>query len=259
MSTSRLRLQKTKAEATSSPLQDLPQRRALFLGGAGHLQERLAHRLGRGGWRVDGNLLGVHQELGGQTANLRRHGGREKEGLADLGQQPDDALHIGHEAHIQHAVRLVDHQDLNVHQEDLAALEKIEQASRRGDQDLHAAVQLLLLLGQGGAAGQERHGELVVLAVELEVLGHLGRQLARRRDDQGAWHARLGSRRRQDLDHRQGEGCGLTCPGLRAAEYVSAGQNVGNRFGLNRRRGHVAHFVYRFQDLGTQSKISEVH
>src|SRR3546814_18255500 len=60
------------------------------------------------------------------------------------------------------------------------------------------------------------------LAVELEVLGHLGGQLARRRDDERARHARAGSAARQDVDHGQSEAGGLAGAGLGAAEIGRA-------------------------------------
>src|SRR3546814_12309831 len=82
------------------------------------------------------------QELIGQAADLRRHGGREEQRLADLRQQADNALDVGHEAHVEHAVGLVDHQDLHVGEQDLAALEEVDESTRRGDQHVDAALQI---------------------------------------------------------------------------------------------------------------------
>ena len=116
----------------------------------------------------------------------------------------------------------------------LAALEQVEQAARRGDQHVDAAVERLFLVGEGLAADQQRHVERVVLAVDLEVLGDLGGQFAGRRDDQRARHARLGAAVGQDVDHRQGEGGGLAGAGLGEAEDIAAHQNDGDGLFLDR-------------------------
>ena len=82
--------------------------------------------------------------------------------------------------------------------------------------------------------------QLVVFAVEIEVLGDLGGELARRLENQRARHARPGASARQDLDHRQSEGRGLASAGLRAAKHVAAGQDDGDSLSLNRGRRGVA-------------------
>ena len=55
------------------------------------------------------------------------------------GHQLADALDVGDEAHVEHAVGLVDDQDLDAGQQQLAALEMVEQAAGRGDQHVDAA------------------------------------------------------------------------------------------------------------------------
>ena len=172
-----------------------------------------------------------------------------------FGSSADDALDIGDEAHVEHAVGLVDDQDLDVGQQDLAALEQIEQAARRGDQHVDAAVELALLVGEAFAADQQRHGQLVVLAVELEALGDLGRQLARRLEDQRARHARPGAAGGQDVDHRQGEARRLAGAGLGAAEHVAPGEDDRDGLLLDRCRCCITRVDNGAQDVGTQTKI----
>jgi hypothetical protein len=75
-------------------------------------------------------------------------------------------------------------------QQDLAALEQVHQPARGGDQHVDAFVERLDLVAHLHAADQQRHLEVVVLAVLLEVLGDLLRQLAGRLEDQRARHAR---------------------------------------------------------------------
>ena len=70
-------------------------------------------------------------------------------------------LDVGDEAHVEHAVGFVDHQKLDAGQQQLAALEMVEQPAGRGDQHVDAARQLHVLVVEGHAADQQRHGELV--------------------------------------------------------------------------------------------------
>ena len=173
----------------------------------------------------------VLQEGVDQALDLRRHGGREEQRLPARRQQLADALDVGDEAHVEHAVGLVDDEDLDAGQQDLAAPEVIEQAARRGDQHVDAAVELAQLLVEGDAADQQRHGELVVDAVFLEALLHLGGKLARRRQDQRARHARPRASGFEPRQHRQHEAGGLAGAGLGDAEHVAAGH--GDRDGLD--------------------------
>ena len=99
-------------------------------------------------------------------------------------QQLADALDIRDEPHVEHAVGLVDHQDLDAGEQDLAAAEVIEQATRRGDQHIDATIELAQLVIEGNAADQQRQAELVIDPVFLEALRHLGGKLARRGQDQ---------------------------------------------------------------------------
>jgi hypothetical protein len=52
----------------------------------------------------------------------------------------------GNEAHVEHAVGFVDDEDVDLAQHQLAALEVIEQAARRGNQNVDAAIELLVLV-----------------------------------------------------------------------------------------------------------------
>ena len=85
------------------------------------------------------------------------------------GSRRDDALDIGDEAHVEHAVGLVDDEDLDVGEQDLAALEQVEQAAGRGDQHVDAAIEHASPVVHALAADQQRHGQLGVLAVVLEI------------------------------------------------------------------------------------------
>ncbi len=135
----------------------------------------------------------------------------------------------------------------------------VEQAARGGDQHVDTAVDQLVLVLEADAADQQRHRELVVLAVVLEVLGHLGGQLAGRAQDQRARHPRPGPALGQHGDHRQHETGGLAGAGLGDAEHVAAFQRVGDRLRLDRRRVGIASFRDGFEHARIELEISELH
>src|SRR5688572_13507634 len=230
------------------PADQLAQSLALLL--RFHHHHALHDGRGRSRRRGYADLLRIHQERVGQPADFRRHGGGEEQGLAQLRQQPDDLLDIPDETHVEHAVGFVDHQDLDVVHQDLAALEQIDQAAGRGDQHVDAAIQLLLLVDKALATYEQGVAQVCVLAILLEAVGHLGRQLPSRLQDQGARHAGLGPAAAQDLDHGQGETSGLSGAGLGTAQNVAAHKNHWNRLGLDGGGLLIADFGDRLQDSG---------
>ena len=221
--------------------------------------EALDHGAGCGCRRCDADLLRVHQERVGQLADLRRHGGGEEQGLAQLRQQADDALDVRDEAHVEHAIGFVDHQDLDVVHQDLAALEQVDQAAGRGDQHVDAAIQLLLLIGEAFTADQQRIAQIGILAVFLETVCHLRRQFPSRLQDEGARHAGLGPAPAQDLDHGKGEAGGLSGAGLGASQNVSAHENHRNCLGLDGGGLLIAEIGNRLQDSGAEPQFFERH
>ena len=161
----------------------------------------------------------------------------EKQRLPARRQQLADLLDVGDEPHVEHAVGLVDDQDLDAGEQDLAAAEVIEEAAGRGNQHVDAAVELSQLLVGRDAADQQRHAQLVVDPVLLEALLHLGGKLSRRRQDQRARHARPGSAGFQARQQRQHVAGGLAGAGLGDAEHVAPAH--GNRDGLDLDRGRL--------------------
>ena len=219
--------------------------------------EVLGDGLGRGGRRGDLDALGILEELADEARDLGRHRRREEQRLPARRQQLADLLDVGDEAHVEHAVGLVDDEDLDAHQHDASALEMVEQASGRSDQHVDAAVELLDLIVHRHAADQQRQVQLVVDAVLLEALRHLRGELARRREDQRARHARPGAARLEPGDHRQHERCGLAGARLGDAEDIAAGHGDRDGGGLNGRRRRVAGSIYGRLHLGAQSELRE--
>ena len=215
--------------------------------------DRRRHRRGAG----HRDLLRVAQERIGQPADLRPHRGGEEQRLPLARQQADDALDIGDEAHVQHAVGFVDHQDLGVGQQDRAALEHVDQAAGGGDQHIDAAHQHVLLIGHALAADDQRVGQLQVFAVVDKILSHLQREFAGRLQDQAARHAGAGARAGQDVQHRQREAGGLAGAGLRGAHHVAPHQHEGNGLLLDRGGVAIAHVLHRAQHGFRQAEIGK--
>ena len=190
------------------------------------------HRRRRG--PVDRDFLRIDHVGVGQPADFGRHRGAEQHRLAQRRQLFDDAFDIRNEAHVEHPVGFVDHEDLHVAQYHLAAFDLVEQPARRGDQDVDAAVEQLVLAVEAFAADQQGMGQPVVLAVFLETFGDLGRQFAGRLQDQRPGHPRLGAACGQNVDHRQGKAGGLAGAGLRQPDHVAPHQDGGDRFFLDR-------------------------
>ena len=250
-------LQKTIAFLNSSSRRDGAQHVALLVA-ASHDQPLLDIDVGG---RRPGDLdrLGIGQELVGQLLDRRRHGRREEQGLALLGQLGADFLDIGDEAHVEHPVGLVDHQQVAVVEHDLAAAEQVHQPARRGDQHVDALFQRLDLVAHLHAANQQGHRELVIFAVFLEILGDLRGKLAGRLEDQRARHARAAAAFGEDVDHRQHEAGGLAGAGLGDADQVLAHQYRRDRALLDRRGRVIAAVCDSAQQLVGKAEIGKRH
>ncbi len=146
--------------------------------------------LGDGRGRVaalaDLDGLGLVQDALGQVLDRRRHGRREQQRLALLRDGRHDLADVLDEAHVEHPVGLVEHQHVDVAQVEDALAHKVQQAARRGDDDVDAVAERVPLLALADAAVDGRDAEAGVLAVLGGRLGDLDRQLARRRDDERA-------------------------------------------------------------------------
>ena len=185
---------------------------------------------------------GVVQEGVGDPLDLGRHGGAVEHGLAGKGGQLEDAFDVGDEPHVEHPVRLIDHHDLHAGQKKLATLEMVQEPAGGGDQHIDATVNQLVLFAERHAANQQSLGQLGVLGIGLEILGHLSGEFAGWRQHKTARHPGAGAALTQKRNHRQHEACGLAGAGLGDAQYVTALQGVRDGLGLNWGRGFIAGF-----------------
>ena len=199
------------------------------------------------------------QELLGDALDFRRHGRREEQGLAGERNELADALDVGDEAHVEHAVGFVDDQKLDAGEQQPPALEMIEQPAGRRDQHVDAARELRVLIVERHAADDQRDVELLLGAVLDEAFLDLRGEFARRLEDERARHARAGAAGFQHGEHRQREGGGLAGAGLRNAEHVAAREDVGDRLFLDGGGGGVTGRFNRSENLVGQTKFGKGH
>ncbi len=92
---------------------------------------------------LDGDRIG--QDVVGKFVDVRRHGGREQQGLpfgGDLFQYPAD---IGEKTHVKHLVGFVQHQYFEVGEVDGALADVVQQTARAGHHDFNAVFERLNL------------------------------------------------------------------------------------------------------------------
>jgi hypothetical protein len=141
----------------------------------------------------------------GQAAGLAVERRGEHDGLAVGGDLLDDAVDRRAEAHVEHAVGLVEDERADVAQGERAAVEQVLQAAGGGHEDVGLRRELGLL-HEAGAAVDGGDAERAGVGERAQLLDDLERELAGRGEDEGGRAAGL---RGGAVDHRQAEGEGL--------------------------------------------------
>ncbi len=217
------------------------------------------NRCGHAGWRGDGNFLGIGQEFVGKATDFLGHGRREEKRLALLGQHIDDLFDVGDEAHVEHTVGFVNHQQFAVRQKQLATFKGIDQAARRRDDDICALFQDFALFGGGLAPDDQCLRQGHVFAIGVEVCRNLGRKFAGRFQNDGTRHTHTRAAVMQDIKHRQGEAGRFTRARLCTAQNVACHQHRRDSLSLDRGWGVVAGVCNGFEDIFAQTEIGEIH
>ena len=210
---------------------------------------------GRG--MADPDRDGIGQHLLGQLPDVFGHGGGKHQGLALRGQLLDDPPDVREKAHVEHAVRLVDDEDLDGRQVDRLLGHMVEESAGAGDDDVDAPAELLDLRVDVHAAvdGAARDVRLLAHLADSDV--DLLRQLPGGGDDQGA-NLAAGSRK-ETLQDRQHEGRRLARSRLGQAHDVFACQDRGDRLDLNRGRIRVAERRDAGGNLRVKLERTETH
>ncbi len=140
-----------------------------------------------------------------------------------------DAANGRLEAHVEHAIDLVQHQDLDLVELDQLAPEKIFQTAGSGHDEPRAATDAVQLRTLGHATDDQRGGKTDQLRA---CLLYLHREFARGQQDQCTRN--FGLRFLQLLDDGNEEAERLAGAGLRGGQYVPALERRRNRSHLYR-------------------------
>ncbi len=201
----------------------------------------------------------------GQPAYFRGHRGGEEQSLTARRQTFDDLLDVADEAHVEHSIRLIEHQRFDSLQVDQALAHQIEQTAGRRHEHVDSSAELANLACLADAAEDDGVPKRQVATVRAEALVDLGRQLAGRAEDEGPGAATscavavLASRSGQSMKDGQGEGTGLARARLGTAEHVFPGERRRDRHQLNRGRGRVAFGGYGTNDGLREPQFMESH
>ncbi len=231
---------------------------------AGNRMHPMGDGLGNHVAACDLDQLRVLEHLVGEALDLVREGGREQQALARGRQQFENALDVGNEPHVEHAVGFVQHQHLDLAQLYGLLLDVVEEAPRCRDDDLDSGTQFGDLGAHVDAAVDAGRSQGHVLAVGLDRLMNLHRQFARRCEDERpdrmagrtGGGAGMGG---EALEQRQRETGGLAGAGLGASHDIQAGENHRDGLHLDGGRLRVAGFGDRALQLGVQPEIGETH
>mmetsp|Transcript_45473 Transcript_45473/g.97431 ORF Transcript_45473/g.97431 Transcript_45473/m.97431 type:complete len:342 (+) Transcript_45473:498-1523(+) len=178
---------------------------------------------------TNADMHGLLEELCGQVVHGGGPGGAEHASLtlASLGHQLNQFLDDVDEAHVQHAIGLVEDQVLDMGEIERTLVDQILQSARRRDEHVHAnGLEGLTLLLLRDTAKDALHGIVVLLPARQGLgklcanLGNLHRQLSRGRHRDEAGHVRwlledvqLSKPRHGEV--RQSKGHGLSTASLR--------------------------------------------
>ena len=144
----------------------------------------------------------IAEPFAGQLADLRRHGGGEHQRLPLARARADNPPQRHDEAHVEHLVGLVEDQNLDVPQIDVALLHQVFEPAGRGDEDVDAILQGPHLRPLPDAAVDDGIAERSEFAVGGEAGPDLGGQLARRRQHQRRIGRRAFAGRRRESPRR---------------------------------------------------------
>ncbi len=140
----------------------------------------LRHLLRGGVAARDFHLAWVIQQLLGKSFDLIGEGGGKQQVLAFRRQARQHAADIVDKAHIEHAVRFIQHQHFHMGEIDRVLLRQVEQTARRRHQQIDAAAQLHHLRIDADAAEYHQRTQVQVFTVVADVFADLRRQFTRR-------------------------------------------------------------------------------
>ena len=207
---------------------------------------------------VDPDNQWVPQVLLGDRGDARRQRRREQRDLFLCRCGRENRLEVLGESHVEHLIGLVEHDDSHRTEMNRLAADVIERATRRRDHDIHAALERADLRFHRRTAVDRQCDRADPLAVPMDGLGHLHRELAcgNKHECGGAltgWCVRI-----QPVQQRQRERGGLAgaCRGLR--HHVAAREQGRDGGKLDGRRLLVAQCGEGREDSLVECESAEV-
>ena len=183
---------------------------------------------------TDGNSYRVFKVLANQMGNRGFDGRRTEHRLPFGGQGREDSLDGGKEAHVEHPVRFIQHQNLNRAEVHKFAAEEVEEPPGGGDDDLRAFANGLQLGVFAHAANDDSGADAGSAGEFRKDFADLNGQFAGRAQDERA-DAGLAARFGQAVEQRKKKGQGLACAGLCRDHEIVAGELMRDSLGLHRR------------------------
>src|SRR5579864_5996952 len=147
----------------------------------------------------------------------------EEHRLPVLRDSADDALDLRAEAHVEHAVGLVEDEDLDAVERDQAPLDEVVKPTRCRDDDVRALEALRLRADRRAAVG-DADADAVGTCEALDRVCHLERELPGRHEHESFRGLAVSS---DPLDERDSESECLTRSGGRLCKDVPSGERIG--------------------------------
>ncbi len=165
------------------------------------------------------------------------------------------------EPHVEHLVRLIQHQKVRLIQAHGLTVQQVNQPARCGDQQVRATFQFTHLPDDTGPAHDQHGLEVRAGGVGGQILLNLFGQFAGGGEDQGArgFGRGLALFFQQHVDHRQAKGRRLARPGLCQPHHIAAIHGVRDRLGLDRCRVGDALLFKGGDQSGRKAQHVKIH
>ena len=191
-----------------------------------------------------------------QPPDLRGHRRREQRDVLVVGGVREDRLDVLGEAHVEHLVGLVEHQEPQLGQVERALLQVVHDPAGGADDDVHAAAQARTAARR--TPGRRRPAARARRAVWAAYFSNAS-QTCSASSRVGRQHQRLRALllEVEPVEDRQRERRGLAGAGLREADHVAALEQGRDGRGLDRRRGLVADVAQRPEHRLVETEVVE--
>ncbi|VVB66809.1 Uncharacterised protein [Candidatus Norongarragalina meridionalis] len=210
----------------------------------------LVHQFDRRGARRDRYFYWVPEYFARQVHDFGRHSRGEEKRLPVFRQRRYDALHVADETHVQHAVRLVEHEHFHAVQAREPLLHQVEEPSRSCDEHVRSPRKKAHLRILPDSAEYDCMAQARMPAVRAEAVAYLRGELASRREYEAASSPLGGApvRSGKKLDYRHRERGGFSRPRLRNAYQILSREHERNRLRLNGSGRHVPFLLKRAEN-----------